>query len=118
MTSYGEDEALRWFFQIRAVWDGTRIRSTQAARNTRGHIRPGIDFGDPARRVRARGLPNWDAAAAGEPPDAALAYAKAAKIISFEPNNLMRSRYDRVFVRTPEVSTSAGSVPDKMERER
>jgi len=44
--------------------------------------------GDPAHRVSAKGLPSWDAAAAGEAPEAALAYTTAAELMSWEPKQV------------------------------
>jgi hypothetical protein len=44
--------------------------------------------GDPAHPVRAKGLPSWYAAAAGEAPEASLAYTTAADLMSWEPKQV------------------------------
>jgi len=43
---------------------------------------------DPAHRARTKGLPGWDAAAAGEAQEAALAYMTIAELISWEPKQV------------------------------
>jgi hypothetical protein len=43
---------------------------------------------DPAHRARTKDLPGWDAAAAGEAQEAALAYMTIAELISWEPKQV------------------------------